>query len=179
MTVRILEVKQNSPEWHAIRKEHVTGSNADILLTRGLDEALKANLSTFNGNFYTARGHILEDEAIELYEAINGATVERPGFVVNDKYPGVGCSPDGFDGDILLEVKCFGSAKHLSIFNIRTVPFKVMAQIQFNMLISGRKLARLILYNPDIEDPKQAYREIEIRASLKIFSNITRKLKGA
>ena len=71
MAIKILEVEQNTEEWLELRKNKVTGSIADNLLTRGLDEALKENYREFRGNFYTQRGHILEDEAIEVYEAIS------------------------------------------------------------------------------------------------------------
>lgn len=176
MSVTILEIKQNTPEWHKIRETHLTGSNADILLTRGLEQALKANLNRFNGNFYTKRGHILEEEAIEIYEAINACTVSRPGFVVNDRFPNVGCSPDGIVEDILIEVKCFGENKHMEIQNLKSIPFKIMAQLQFNMMICELPQARLVLYNPDITDNVMAYREIEVKANKNIFNNIIAKI---
>lgn len=177
MSVKVVEVKQNTPEWIKLRQSHVTGSNADTLLTRGLPAALKANLSEFNGNFFTKRGHILEDEAIELYEAIHDCKVERPGFVINDKWPSAGCSPDGIDDWlVLLEVKAFAERKHLEIMDIDTIPFKIMAQLQWNMMITELELARLILYNPDVEDNKLAYREIEVAANPRIQANMLRKI---
>lgn len=178
MAIKILEVEQNTEEWLELRKNKVTGSIADNLLTRGLDEALKENYREFRGNFYTQRGHILEDEAIEVYEAIHDCTVARVGFVVNDKWPNAGCSPDGIDGDYLLEVKCFGEKKHLDLKKHSDIPFKVMAQLQFNMMISGKKRARLVLYNPDIADDERAYHEIEVGANVGVWKNLAAKLEA-
>jgi hypothetical protein len=176
MAVRILELKQNSPEWLEARRSHVTGSNADILLTRGLDAALRANSNSFNGNFFTKRGHILEDEAIELYEAIHECIVARPGFVINDRWPSAGCSPDGIDDIILIEVKAFAERKHLEIMDEASIPFKIMAQLQWNMMITELGIARLVLYNPDIADNDLAYREIEVAANPKVQTYMLRKI---
>lgn len=177
MAIQILEIEQNTEEWLKAREGKVTGSNAGQLLTIGLDEALKCNYARFRGNYYTQRGHILEIEALEVYAAVHGAeTLSRPGMVVNDKYPNASCSPDGIDGEYLLEVKALSEIKHLDIVNSKVVPFKIMSQIQFNMMICELKRARLIMYNPDIEDPKKAYCEIEIKAQPKIWSNFKVKL---
>jgi hypothetical protein len=51
-----------------------------------------------------------------------------------------------------------------------------MAQLQFNMMITGLKKARLIMYNPDVADDALAYCEIEVRANPAIFRNLKAKL---
>lgn len=174
-----LKVAQNSQEWLEARKGKVTGSIADKLLTWGEHEAKQLNhADNSNHSFYTRRGHILEDEAIELYEAIHRGKVQRPGIIVNDKYPNASCSPDGIDGKWLLEIKAYAVKKHLSIVGIPSIPFKVMAQLQFNMLLCELHKARLVLYNPDIDDPVQSYREIVVGRNLKIQRNMERKLLG-
>lgn len=176
MAIQILEVVQNTEEWNRLHDDKVSGSSADVLLTRGLDEAIRQDFGGFNGNYYTQRGHILEAEAIEVYEAIHEVTVQIVGFVLNDKYPNAGCSPDGLDGEWLLEVKCFGETKHLAIRKQGDIPFKIMAQLQFNMMITGLKKARLIMYNPDVADPELAYHEIEVRANPQVQRNLAAKL---
>ena len=177
MAIQILNIQQNSEEWFKAREGKASGSNGDILLTRGLEAALQENYNRFNGNYYTERGHILEAEAIEIYEAIHEVKVDRVGMVLNDKYPNASCSPDGIESVWLLEVKAFGK-KHLEIVESGSIPFKIMAQLQFNMMITGKKKSRLILYNPDVEDPKKAYFEIEVKADKDIQANMARKLRG-
>lgn len=178
MTITILEIEQNSEQWLKEREDLVTGSISDVLLTRGLDEALKQNSKHFNGNYYTERGHILEIETIEVYEAVHNVKVERPGMVKNSKYPNAACSPDGIDKPYLLEVKCFALKKHMSILTAKDIPFKIMSQLQFNMMICGLKIAKLVMYNPDCEKPEDCYREIIVRANSSIQSNFKLKLKG-
>lgn len=177
--ITTLNLKQNSPEWLQARVGKITGSIADKLLLWGKEETVKLNEALDKRhNFYTARGHLLEDEALEIYAAIHKQTVERPGLVVNDNYADAACSPDGICDKWLLEVKCYAAKKHLGITNRKTIPFQVMSQLQFNLLITGLKRAKLILYNPDIQDPKLAYREIIVWRDLKVHQNLIGKLKG-
>lgn len=150
-----------------------------------------AEITGFGGNFYTRRGHILEDEAIDLYATITGHKVSRPGFVTNSKYLGCGYSPDGFDDDldIPLEVKAFEPSKHMKMFN-GVVTLKVLAQIYFGQFIWEKKGARLIIYNPDfakktidgepnpIYDPAKAFKIIEVKYSRNIMNNFKRILGG-
>ena len=176
----ILEVKQNSPEWYKAREGKVTGSIVEGLLTKGLDHALKQNLNRTHGNFYTQRGHILEEEAVELYEQIHDVKLQRPGMVINDLYPNAACSPDAIDLSIecLIEIKCFIAKNHNAIQNETLIPFKIMSQLQFHMMICELQVARLVMYNPDIEDHDQAYREIEVKANKAIQGNMARKLQS-
>ncbi len=188
MSIQIIKVKQNSPEWLELRKGKVTGSNAETLLTRNLDEAIKDNFKEFNGNYFTKRGHILEEEAIELLEAIYNCKVDRPGMVVNDKFNNASCSPDGIcwsfiwpdrpeELKVLVEVKCFGEKNHRYVKHKRNIPFKIMAQLQFNMMICELEWSILVMYNPDIEDNNEAFKVFLVKANKKIQANMREKLK--
>lgn len=180
--IKTHDVEQGSAEWHELRAGKYTGSNAHKLLRFGQIEYARTETGTFRGNFYTKRGHILEDEAVELYETINGRQVSRLGFITNSAYPTCGYSPDGIDGyihagGILLEVKCFNEAKHMAIAK-GAIPPEILAQIHFGMLISDLRAARLVLYNPDIEDPKLCLQVIEVRYNRNIQNNFKRILKS-
>lgn len=186
--ITIHDCEQGSADWHAIRDGLITGSMAEKLLTGmgDLDYARNAE-SKFTGNFATQRGHVLEDRAIALYEKIYKTIVARPGFITNDKYTSCGYSPDGLDVDdqpgvwyrshlgTLLEVKCFYEKKHMEIFDGH-IPVKVMAQIQFGLMICELKQARLIIYNPDIPEPLRAFKVIPIKANRDIQANFKRIL---
>jgi hypothetical protein len=184
MMIQVHDVEQGTEEWQELRRLYpYTGSGAAKLLRFGAIEYSKAITSGFNGNFYTKRGHILEDEAIELYDAIYGRQTARPGFVTNSDYPSCGYSPDGVDGSIfepgaiLLEVKCFNQKRQLAIAQ-GEIPVEIMAQIQFGLFITGIREARLILYNPELPD-KQAFTMIVIKVNRNIHSNFKRILKEA
>jgi hypothetical protein len=184
--IQIHEIIQGSDEWLKLREGLYTGSNADKLLSfsshvkivNGIASSYAlAEITSFRGNFFTKRGHILEDEAIELYEDITGHQVSRPGFVTNTKYPNCGYSPDGHDDTlgIPLEVKCFNEAKHRKMF-AGDIEMKVLGQIHFGQLLWEKKGARLLIYNPDIEDDKFCFKIIEVKYNRNIQNNFKRIL---
>lgn len=173
--ITVHEITQGSKEWHEIREGKYTGSNAHKLLKFGRSAFAITEESNFRGNFHTRRGHLLEDEAIELYETITKHSVDRPGFVTNSLFDNCGYSPDGLDGQTLLEVKCFSEAKHLKLYN-GDIPLEVLAQIYFGMLICGLKQAKLIIYNPEL-DPKLAFKIIDVKYRPAILNNFKRILK--
>lgn len=175
--ITVHNVEQGTEEWHQAREGKFTGSNAHKLLgSFGASEYAKAIESSFKGNFFTKRGHILEDETIEIYEAITGRTIERPGFVTNSNYPACLYSPDGLDGDHVIEVKCFGEKPHMEIFK-GDIPIKILAQVHFGMLICGKKKAKLVIYNPEL-DTEYAYKVIDIPFNRNIQNNFKRILIG-
>lgn len=166
-------VTQGSPEWHTLRSGRVTASNAHKLLSRGKEEAMKPQMA-FSGNFYTERGHRLEDEAIELYEAIINMTVARVGFITNDKYPDCGYSPDGILPDRLIEVKAFNGKKHTESY--MNIPSEVLAQVHFGLMITELPVAVLIFYNPDIDPIEDNFLLKVIGRDQKIIENFERRL---
>lgn len=188
--IHVHDIEQGTPEWIELRSGLYTGTSGDKLLADaaktkivdGITSRYAAAENTgFGGNFFTKRGHILEEEAIELYEAITGHTVSRPGFITNDRYPSCGYSPDGHDDSlgILLEVKCFNEQKHLEIYHakhpIGEIPRKILAQIYFGRLIWEKRRARLIIYNPDLE-ADLAFKIIDLPFGRDIIANFKRIL---
>lgn len=175
MGISIHTVQQRSPEWFKLRNGKVTGSNAHILLSRGLWAAQDANnQKPSDPNYYMLRGQLLEDDAIEIYEQMTGVDVLVPGFITNTKYPNAGASPDGVTGDTLIEVKAFKDIKHNSI-NAKNIPFEVMAQLQFNMMICELEQADLVLYNPDLS-VDEAFVIVRVELQKAIVAQIERKL---
>lgn len=172
--VNIHNVEQNSEDWLGMRQGLITASNAVILLKKGKNAAKGANGSDTGTNFWCERGHILEDEAIEIYEEVTGQKVERVGFVTNSKYPECGYSPDGW-GKRLIEVKCFKADKHLEC--IKDIPIPVYCQIQFGMMIAEQDQIDVIFYNPDIEDSKQCFKIVTVDKDEKIINKFKEKLK--
>lgn len=166
------KVQQNSPEWFALREPLITASNAYALLTRGKN-ACKNSAGGSGSGFWAERGHILEAEALEVYEAVYGVEVERVGFVTNADFPECGYSPDG---DIYLEVKCFKDEKHLS--SIKDLPIEVICQVQFGMMITELPSAKVILYNPDIEDSSLCFVVIEVPRDERLITRFKKKLEA-
>lgn len=150
--IHYFDYEQGSEEWKEGRKDHFTGSNAHKLLSSfGAGRHAYADNSSFGGNFYTKRGHLLETEAIELYEQIKEVKVGTTGFVKNDKYKRCLYSPDGFLPDRTLEVKCFSPEVHLKTIKYQDI--KILSQCHFGQLILEKDLTDLILYCPDDSIP--------------------------
>jgi len=173
--VTIHDVNQGTEAWHALRSGKYTGANAHKLLRYGATSFSLTEHSSFGGNYHTKRGHALEPEAIGLYEAITGTHVERPGFVTNTAYPTAGFSPDGLQTARVVEVKCFNEEKHLKLYG-GDIPLEVLAQIHFGMLICELKAASLLIYNPDLDDPKKCFKIIDIPYNRNIANNFKRIL---
>lgn len=169
----IHEVKQGSNEWHALRTGLVTASNAGVLLAKGKNAA-RGTQGVRAGNYWSERGHILEDEAIEIYNSVYNTEVERPGFITNDEYPDCGYSPDGTLPELALEVKCFKEERHLLCLD--DTPMEVYAQVQFGLMVTGWLMGHLIFYNPDIEDSDLCFRVIEVPRDELLIKRFREKL---
>lgn len=155
-----------TPEWHKLW----TGSKAVRLLSG-------KPLPPPSGDYQSAamrRGHILEKLAIEEYERRYKRHVALPGFVANTAYPNAGYSPDGIDGGFLLEVKSFNGENHEDLV-AGDIPLGVLSQIYFGMIITGRRKARLLAYNPEYE---QHLTVIDIAYDKVIGANIRQKLRA-
>jgi hypothetical protein len=176
--VTIHNVQQGTEEWHRLREGLYTGSGADKLLKFGAIDYSKSEDGSFTGNFWTRRGHILEDEAIELYEQIMDIKVDRVGFVTNSKYPTAGYSPDGLAPIQLIEVKCFDVPEHKKLL-AGDINLKVLAQCHFGQLITERPYVHLLAYNPSKElDVLDQFKIITIKPKRAIQQNFRRRLKS-
>jgi len=167
--ITVHDVEQGTEQWHNLRHGLYTGASAHRLLRFGAIPYSLTEKSSFKGNYHTKRGHILEVEAIELYEAIAKTKVNKPGFVTNDKYISCGYSPDGLTDSHVIEVKCFSQARHKQLHK-DNINLEILAQIHFGMLICEKKQAVLLLYNPELE-AKEALKIIDIKAKKTIEEN--------
>jgi hypothetical protein len=118
------------------------------------------------------RGRILESLAIEAYEHKTGSKVSKFGFITNSKYKHAGYSPDGIDGDVLIEVKCLNEEDHLLLEE--KIAVKYIAQIEFGLLITELTKARLIGYNPDSSIPLII---VDVESDWRNRANLIKRLK--
>lgn len=165
---------QGSEEWHALRKGRATGSVA-IKLLSGADPKNLNKEEGFKGNFYTARGHLLEKEAVEIFEEAFNVKVHQLGFITNKNYPNAGYSPDGIFDQKVLEIKCFNEKRHNSMQTEADIPAEIIAQVQFGMLICELDGASLLFYNPQA---KVKVRHFIIKRAEKIIKRFKEALNG-
>jgi len=116
--------------------------------------------------------------------------VEEVGFI---KHPTLeaGASPDGMVGDDgILEIKCPMGSTHTETLMTQDVPSRYVPQIQFQLLVTGRKWCDFVSYNPMFPEHLQvfvkrveadlAYQkelESEVKQFLSEVDNVINKLK--
>lgn len=170
MSVQYLNCVQGSEKWKQLRAPLWTGSRA-IKLLQG--KPLPDDSNTYT-NAAMQRGTALEPVAIREYERKVGHRVIRPGFALNSVYKNAGYSPDGIDRATLLEVKCPGDRVYEE-FKKGYIAMDYIAQIQFGMVITGLRRAKLIAYNPD---HGQSMVIIDVPYDKVIANNIRKRLRA-
>ena len=150
-------IEQRTPEWYAMRKGVITASQAHRLLTPAKQatyarDLLAERLSEAVEDGYTSPamqwGVDTEPAAKVAYELATGREVRDAGFVWLDDRKAVGCSPDGWVGDGLIEIKCPNTSTHLGYCLDMKPPPEYMAQMQFQMLCTNREWCDWVSYDP-------------------------------
>jgi len=168
----LLVSEQGSPEWFAARKTRITASRFNEILSgtpaawNRIISELNGETRAFSGNEATRWGSRYEDEAISLFELEENLDVQRTGFHILDKYPDdIGGSPDGLVGkDSIIEVKCpFNPEIHLKTYREQKIPAKYVAQVQGNLLITGRRVAWFLSYDPRQTPDKRLVKILIVR----------------
>lgn len=159
--MQIINCEQGSFEWLLARCGKFTATDASEVKTAGkgletLSCEKAAEIKSGKPEIITAspamlRGKELEPLARACYCESTGQEVKEVGFVVLDDF--TGCSPDGLVGeDGLIEIKCKTQAHHFFAVANRWIDPKHYAQMQFQLLVTGRKWCDYVLYNPDFEE---------------------------
>lgn len=164
----VLDVKQRSDEWHALRCGRVTGSCAqaiiqvrkrasgELAIRRDLRQRLVVERLTGrpveeSGYQSKAMQHGVDTEvdALAAYEADKGEIVTRVGFVLHDDLM-AGCSPDGRVGDWegAIEMKCPASNTHLEYVKADTIPEEYFGQLVHTLWITGARWIDFCSFDP-------------------------------
>lgn len=168
--ITYVDVQQGTEKWKKLRAPLWTGSRAFKLLQ---GKPLPDDSNTYV-SAAMRRGSALEPVAIMEYERHVKRRVLRPGFALNSTYKNAGYSPDGVDRATLLEVKCANGDNH-EMLAAGVIPMEYQAQIQFGMVITGLRKAKLIAYNPEYS---KSLSVIEVPYDKAIADNIRRRLRA-
>lgn len=174
----IHKVTQGSAEWHALRAGRFTATDAGELKTAGKALETCAMIKAaylLTGNLpdtYTSPamewGKAWEPKARAAYSEYIGEDVKTVGFVELDEF--AGCSPDGLVGnDGLCEIKCKQDKNHLFTVLTGKVDPAHYAQMQFQMLVTGRKWCDYVCFNPLFKNPlyvKRVEKDEEMQAKI-------------
>lgn len=143
--MKILDIEQGSPEWHAARLGCITGTKfgdaigspkvQHTLMCELIAEQMTEQTKEIKMNDAMERGQIEEGFARKEYEKRTGITVEKVGFVVADHIDTrIGFSPDGVvrvDGEIVggVEIKNPASSTFISYLIDGGVPKDYFEQV--------------------------------------------------
>lgn len=164
-------MEQRSEEWFKARLGKVTASRvADVLakIKTGesasrrnykiqlVSERLTGERQETYINQAMQDGIDREFYAREKYVQQYGE-VEEVGFIQHPTLE-AGASPDGLVGeDGILEIKCPMGSTHTETLMTQEVPSKYVPQIQFQLLVTGRKWCDFVSFNPMFPEHLQLF----------------------
>jgi len=158
--VRVLTTTQGTDDWEVARKGRLTASCIGKILagpntkTRHdyiMDLVLDLEgIGDFrdSGSWYL-EGRKYEGHARGWYDWNHNATsdsVKEVGFILHDEYNWIGCSPDGFVGDGMVEIKY---RKTLETFNssiVKPIPRVYRCQMQTQMWVCDKRWCDYVNY---------------------------------
>ena len=161
------ELLQGSPDWLKARLGKISASKvSSIMGKRGFGktgETYAVELTTelilqeptfVPVNFAMEFGVENEPFAREIYEDNRDVKVQEVGGIEKG---GLWFSPDGLVGeDGIIEIKCPQPSQHMRNLLSDTVLPQYTDQIQFGLMVSGRKWCDFISFNPNFPDQLKA-----------------------
>lgn len=149
--------QSKSSYWYELRYGRVTASRIhEVCHCKTADGSLVAAIlgaSKFKGNWATKRGISLENDVISQLAKETGQTFNKSGFLVNEKYPFFGASPDAVSGTHVVEVKCPAKKSTVSKYILAdgSVNRRFYAQLQTQMFLANKKKGFFCVADPDFE----------------------------
>lgn len=158
MELEIFDCEQNTPEWFEARRGIVTASRFSDVLAKGQGITRRKYLLTLAGeaitgecaesfsNAHTERGHLMEEEARDMYAFQQDVEPVKVGFMRRGR---AGASPDRLIGtDGLLEIKTKLPHLQLDVLDKGKLPSEHVAQVQGQLMVSGRDWCDFVSYWP-------------------------------
>lgn len=175
--MEVFDFPQNSPEWYAVRKGLPTASCFSDILAKGQGKSRASYMRRLAAEVITGeplesftsaameRGHLLEDEARNLYAFMHDVEPKQVGFIRNGRK---GCSPDSLiDDNAMLEIKTQRGDLLIETIQKDEFPSCHVAQVQGQLWIAEREYCDLLVYWPGLPPfVKRAYRDEKYIAQL-------------
>lgn len=143
-------IEQGSQEWLKARLGVISASNAHKVIAGEKTATRMSYLSELVAQIATREavelsapalswGKDHEEQARATYEFETGKPVNELPFIFKDESMRVGISPDGFNDDNALEIKCpYTSKVFIDFVCLGDIKKEYMAQVQFSMWVTGR-----------------------------------------
>lgn len=174
-------MEQNSQEWLEWRQKGIGGSDAPIIL--GISPwktpyelweektgAIKPDQD--ENNFITEKGHRLEPKARALYEIHADGQDFPPALVERQDKPHHRASLDGRNADLkrTLEIKFVGAGEKWEMALNDDVPDYYMAQMQWQLYVTGDESVDYIAYN----EKENAIKVINVKPDVKFIAKMVK-----
>lgn len=151
--MKITKVKSEK-EWHALRSQTVTASNAAVLV--GCNPYSSPNKlrnpEPFSGNAFTITGQLLEPVVVDMTNRVLGTNFKLFEQTKDEKVfyakGNLGATPDAYDGDILLE--CKSTRPHTFQKYSGYPPLTYLIQTQVQMECTGTKECYLAIMSTNL-----------------------------
>ena len=164
--MKILDLKQGTPEWLSARKGVITGTQLKTVMGRTakdfMYDLIAQQVSPLPAQYeseHMEHGLLYEDEAIEKYEAETGLITEKVDFCLHEERHWHGLSPDRLvskEGKYLgaVEVKCPTPKVHLKYVATKEIPAEYKWQVVNYFLVNEeQEWLDFVSYCPQIQIP--------------------------
>lgn len=140
MSLPILDLKQNTPEWHQWRAQGLGASDIPILYGKNpytteyqLWLQKTGQAEGFKGNVATEHGQREEPHAFHALKTVHNLYDLQTGCIQHPQYPHLRCSIDAYSlsGKIIFEIKSFFGDKNRSITKYEQIPEYCLYQMQY------------------------------------------------
>lgn len=154
------KAEQRTAEWFEQRKHKITGSRVGAILglspfsspnkiMQEMIDDYKGVAKPFESNPALDYGVYNEPNALASFMQETGFKVKEAYFEVSKEYDWLGASPDGYIGrESLVELKCPFSKKDSSEFKSLLEQEHYYAQVQIQLLVTGRKKCYFFQWSP-------------------------------
>lgn len=157
----LVDIKQNTDEWHEWRKGGVGSSDIAVIMGKSpfktrhqlwLERTGQVERENLSEDYIVYRGTQLEPEARKI-ASIHLDRLFTPQCFIHRTYDHLRYSCDGHDVmfNEIIEIKCPQKKNH-NLAKSGTVPEYYLQQIQYGLLVSGANLAYYCSYNPNDEE---------------------------
>lgn len=163
-----VDIKQNTPEWDAVKAGKWSGSTARAYMggsKKPLDdmktvEDLVRRLAwervfgpTDEPRYESAamrRGHEIEQQARDFHAISRDVVIEEIGFVDHGRIPWFGVSPDGLYANRKrgVEIKCLMHKAFMEVLETRAVPSEYHWQVAAEMMVCNLEVLDFVVYHP-------------------------------
>lgn len=155
--MKIINLTQRTPEWHAFRKEGIGSSDIAAIVGCHLyksahqvyEEKVNDVVNTYT-NSAMQRGIDNEEKAIASLSKILDMEF-KPIAVQHDEKSFIRASLDGYNekDNVIAEIKIPSEKNYQK--QVNQVPDYYYCQVQWQMIITGSQQAYLYIYNPDTD----------------------------